>query len=232
MITFHNCTISGHTLTQLLVIPDCSMPSGVANAVLGGKGDGKGRLLLAILGLVRPTAGTVLVENLHPVVDGATLREWACYVPRLAPFLGHLTVVEQVRLLAALGGLRNVTRAQIVKDLRLSELPDRLMNERCSRLTAYQRVCVWLAVHRVRQTRLLLLDDPSSTLAAGESISVARLIREQRQAQQIVVVTTEDPTFAAGVADRLWRITDHCLLGPFDRNSLSDMSGPQSVVLT
>jgi alpha-D-ribose 1-methylphosphonate 5-triphosphate synthase subunit PhnL len=94
----------------------------------------------------------------------------------------------------------------VVAALRLSEVPDRLFHVQTKTLTVFERLCVWLASHRLRETALLLIDDPSKDLTARQANSIGRLIRESLSPDRAVIVTSRDPEFGHAVGDQILRL--------------------------
>lgn len=114
------------------------------------------------------------------------------------------------------GGPR-LANSVIVGALRLSDVPDRTFSTRGSALTTYQRLCLWLAIHRIRRASALLLDDPAITLTAGQSQDFARLLRELAAESTTILVATRDLAFATEAADRSYRIEGRRMLLHLER---------------
>jgi ABC-2 type transport system ATP-binding protein len=163
-------------------------------------------LLSAMLGLLTPFGGSLDVEGVDPAKDPIAARRRVCYVPPQAPTWSHLSVVEHVRFVVSIAGDAAVSARDVVKALRISELPDRLMGQRCRRLTQYERLCVWLAIHRLRGTSVLLRDDPAATLPERLGRSLSRLLREMVTEGRSVVVTARYPGLATELAQTAFRI--------------------------
>lgn len=140
--------------------------------------------------------------------SGARLQEWTlssraglCFVPAGAPLLEHRSAAANVRHLCCLGGRADLADQAITYALRLADLPDQRLHTRASRLDGLERLAVWLAVHRLRQTHTIVLDDPTRGLTQRSVDHVTRLVREAAALPSAVVVTTPDTTFAATLSD-------------------------------
>jgi ABC-type multidrug transport system ATPase subunit len=192
------------TLTKVVA----EFPIGVVSAIIGPAGSGKTQLLETIVGLRPPIHGAIRVAGIDPTVGSLAVRRHVTFVPAGAAVLPHLTPIEQVQLVVRLAGDRSVAKPDIVYALRVSEVPDRLFSVRCVALTAYQRLCVWLAIHRARKTTSLLLDDPVLALTAGQGHDFARLLRELASESTTILIATRDLFFAEETADRSYRIDD------------------------
>lgn len=142
--------------------------------------------------------------------DGRRRQEWSlvgrlglCFVPGGAPLLGHRSASGNVRHLCYLGGRVHLSDQEVIHALRLTDLADLRLDARASRLDAVERLAVWLAVHRLRQTHTLVLDDPTRSLTQRSVEHVVRLLREAAAMPSAVVVTTPDTGFAGALSDKV-----------------------------
>lgn len=137
-------------------------------------------------------------------ISGA--KEWplparvgVCFVPPGAPLLGHRSAAANVSHLCLLSGGRAPLPEQVTHALRLAELPDERAHAKASVLDEFERFAVWLAVHRLRQSHTLVVDDPGRGLTAPLTDRVARLLVEAAEIPSAVVVISPDAGFAGSV---------------------------------
>jgi thiol reductant ABC exporter CydD subunit len=174
-------------------------------ALTGPSGCGKSTLLAVLLGLVRPTTGTVRVGGVDlEAVDLELWRESIGWVPQ-RPHLFAVSVAENVRLarpgasdadvLAALdaAGLREVVD-------RLPHGAETVLGERGAGLSAGQRQRVALARAFVRDAPLVLLDEPTANLDGVTEAAVLDAI-DRLVAGRTVVIAAHRPRLVA-FADR------------------------------
>ena len=141
---------------------DFEVGHGCVVALLGGNGAGKTTTLAMLMGLVRPTAGTVRALG----VDMAEDRFRA--LPRMnfsSPYVElprALTVEENLKVFARLYGVANA-RARIA---RLAEELDatRFLKRPTGSLSAGEKTRVSLAKALLNAPELLLLDEPTASL--------------------------------------------------------------------
>lgn len=156
------------------------------------------------------TAATRVLSALLTSADGRRRQEWPfvgrlglCFVPAGAPLLDHRSASVNVRHLCHLGGRVRLSDQEVTHALRLADLPDLRLDTRASRLDGVERLAVWLAVHRLRQTHTLVLDNPTRSLTQRSAEHVVRLLREAAAMPSAVVVTTPDTRFAGALSDRV-----------------------------
>jgi putative ABC transport system ATP-binding protein len=185
-------------------------------SVVGRSGSGKTTLLDLVGLLMRPTAGTVLIDG----VDTATLKD-----SRRADLRGRRIgfVFQEYNLLSALDVLANVMlplryngggregRARALDLLDQVGLGDRL-HDRADELSGGQQQRVAIARALVNRPALVLADEPTGavdTQTADELVSLLRhLNREERVT---IVVVTHDLELAART-DRMVRLKDGVIL--------------------
>jgi putative ABC transport system ATP-binding protein len=180
-------------------------------AVVGPSGCGKSTLLGLLGALDRPTSGRVRVGN--AVLSALGSRERAAFrranvglVPQNDNLLPFLTVEENVALPLALRGSAaepaEVGRllGRLGLSAELGRVPDQLSGGQ------RQRVAIARAV--VHRPRLLLADEPTGALDAGNAAVVADLLLEvARELGATLVVATHDRATAARM-DRVVELRD------------------------
>ena len=141
---------------------------------LGPNGAGKTTSLRMMLGLIRPTAGSVELFGRDPMRVGAKALEGvAGFVegPRFYPYLSGL---RNLRLLADYD--EPVSRSRIEEVLELVELRDR-SNDRVGGYSHGMRQRLGLAAALLRRPQLLLLDEPATGLDPAGMRDMRGLIR-------------------------------------------------------
>ena len=157
-------------------------------AVVGPNGAGKSTLLKLIVGLERPTAGSVRLEGSR--IDGLTAHHVrrkgiAMAMQRPLPF-GSMTVLENA-LLGAMFGVEHGVLSEREARLRATEaLAFVGLGERAaqpvSRLNLHQQRFLELAKALAGRPRLLLLDEVMAGLNEAElahSVDIVRSVRDE-----------------------------------------------------
>lgn len=141
---------------------------------LGPNGSGKSTTIRMVLGLVRPTAGTVRVLGRDPHVDGnAALQGVAGFVesPGLYPYL---TAEANLRML---GRLDRSDDPPVDRVLELVDL-DRRRHDKVGTYSQGMKQRLAIAAALLREPELLILDEPTNGLDPGGMREVRDLVRD------------------------------------------------------
>ena len=149
--------------TRALDQLDLAVPSGVTGLV-GANGAGKTTLISLILGLLRPTSGTIRVLGLDPTSQGPELRARIGYGPERNVLPDDLRAYDFVRHLAEVKGLpRDEARSRASDSLYLVGLGEERFRA-LGTMSTGQRQRVKLAQAIAADPRLILLDEPTDGL--------------------------------------------------------------------
>jgi ABC-2 type transport system ATP-binding protein len=156
-----------------------SVPAGEVLGLLGANGAGKTTLIRLLLGLLRPSEGSVRLFGAPPSVAG---RRRVGYVPQTLGLYADLTVAENWSFTAAAFGIRATLPASLAG----------VRNELAGTLPLGTQREVAFAVALAHRPELLVLDEPTSGVAP---LGRARLWEDIRQAADHgagVLVTTHN----------------------------------------
>lgn len=179
-----------------------SVPEGSVTAVLGANGAGKTSLLRTISGLVRPTAGRIVLEGSEitalPVEQ--IIRLGLAHVPEGRGVIAELTVAENLRL----GGLWRGRAAAPIEEVYelFPALRDR-DSQPASRLSGGERQMLSIGRALMARPRVLLLDEPSLGLAPRLVAQIMSMVRRLADGFGLAVLLVEQNARSAlSVADR------------------------------
>jgi ribose transport system ATP-binding protein len=171
----------GHV--QALKNIDLHVPAGSVHALMGGNGSGKSTLAKALLGVVRPDAGTITIDGGHQIVDPVTSRAAGVYGTYQETALsGDLTVAENILIDALptrLGLAATHSPNTMITDVidRVG-LPRAVLDTKVRDLPLDQRCLAEFARVLVHQPRLLIIDELTASLRRDQVIRVGAILRE------------------------------------------------------
>jgi branched-chain amino acid transport system ATP-binding protein len=193
------------------VLEDVSLTvnAGETVVLLGTNGNGKSTLMKCIMGMVRPSAGTVTVEidgTRHDLVGRSTeeiVDLGIALVPEGRRLFPKLTVAENLLL----GAFRSTARARIKENLEFCfEAFPRLLERRqqlAGSLSGGEQQMLALGRALMLAPRILLIDEPSVGLAPILVSRTIDKIKELKTSYSLTVLMAEQNfTQAIRIADR------------------------------
>jgi iron complex transport system ATP-binding protein len=197
---------------------DVHIPTGKVTAVVGANACGKSTLLRGLARLLRPRAGSVLLdgERIHELPTREVARRLGL-LPQSPVAPAGITVADLVGRGRAphqswwqqwsADDERAVQQALHVTDL--TGHADVAVDE----LSGGQRQRVWLAMALAQQTEVLLLDEPTTYLDLAHQMDVLELVSDlQRRHGRTVVMVLHDLNHAARYADHIIAMRDGAIV--------------------
>jgi branched-chain amino acid transport system ATP-binding protein len=155
---------------------DFTLQPGEIHALIGPNGAGKTTFVSLLSGRHQPQSGTILLngEDITRLPAHLRVRKGIAYTFQITSIFPRLSVFDNVALAVQLQGARDLpvkTRAALAR-VGLDGLEDQ---EAQSLSYGHQRL-LELAMGLALQPRLLILDEPTQGLAAGEIDRFSRLV--------------------------------------------------------
>ena len=184
---------------------DLTVPAGAITAVLGGSGTGKTTLLRIVAGFLRPSAGEVVIDGQPVAGPGVWVppeRRGVGYVRQEGGLFPHLSVAGNI--VFGLPFRRRRRRDRVLELLELVGLPGALADRSPAELSGGQQQRVALARALAPRPRLVLLDEPFSSLDTGlRAATRDATARALRAAGATALLVTHDQGEALSFADEV-----------------------------
>lgn len=188
---------------------DLALPRGQVSVLIGSNGCGKSTLLKSFARLLKPSAGSVLLNGQD------IQRKPTAQVARELAILPQMPVAPEgisVRQLVSLGRYPYQSwmhqwsaddEAAVARALQRTDL-QALAGRPVDELSGGQRQRAWIAMALAQDTELLLLDEPTTFLDLAHQIEVLDLLRElNRREGKTVVMVLHDLNLASRYADHM-----------------------------
>ncbi len=198
-------TINGRTIVRDL---DISLHTGELVGLIGPNGAGKSTVLKLLLGLIKPSTGTVLYEQKPLTIlsdkQRAQSLAWCAQEHNLSLTCTVDQILEMGRY-PHLGRWDSLTMhdKQILRQVKSFVGLDDWTNADVSTLSAGERQILMFARALVQDTQCLLLDEPSSNLDMGTEHKLFAMITELRREGKGIVAAIHNLNTAAEYCDRL-----------------------------
>ncbi len=153
--------------------------------IIGPNGGGKTTLLKALLGLITPASGEILILGDTPKVN----RKYIGYVPQFSNFEKDFPIsVYNVVKMGTLGNKSDKTENNILNILskvEMLEFKDRLIGQ----LSGGQRQRVLIARALAANPKILLLDEPTASVDTKSGKTFYELIKKLNDEITIILVS-------------------------------------------
>lgn len=197
--------VAGYAGSVVLHGVDLSVPAGGVLALLGRNGAGKSTVVNAMMGLVRPREGSVVLggQELAGRAPDVVARAGLGLVPQGRRIFGTLTVDQHLSLAERIGRRRpgNGWSTARVLDL-LPGLSGRL-GHRAAQLSGGEQQMLAIARALLTRPRLLLLDEPSEGLAPATVTRLGEVVAASAADGIAVVLIEQNLRLALSVAERV-----------------------------
>ncbi|MFF1841989.1 ABC transporter ATP-binding protein [Streptomyces sp. NPDC058232] len=183
-----------------------SVAPGETVALMGRNGAGKSTLLAALVGLVGPTTGTVLVGGRapHRTHPRDMVRRVGLVPQEPRDLLYADTVAAECAAADADAGAAAGSCRALVSEL-LPDVPD---DTHPRDLSEGQRLALALAIVLTARPPLLLLDEPTRGLDYAAKARLIRVLRDLAAEGHAIVLATHDVELAAELAHRVVILAD------------------------
>ena len=214
LVGIHKTFGSTHALRGV----DFDVRAGEVHALLGQNGSGKSTLMKVAYGELSPTRGQLILdaEERAFVNPYAALMAGIAAVPQEVPLVPSLTVIENILLghLPARNGRIDWRAAKRRAAETLATLGAKLpLNAAVERLGPSERQVVAIARALALNARILILDEPTSSLTAEQDAALFRIVRELKEAGHGIVLISQRLQDVQGVADRVTVLRDGLVAG-------------------
>jgi len=219
MTHIHTNALSlGYDGDPIISALDISIPSGQITVLVGPNGCGKSTLLRGMARLLKPQAGTVLLNG-HDIstIPTKTLAKQMGILPQSPTAPEGLTVYELVAQgrYPHQGWLRQWSKEDeaAVEDALSITGVKALADRPVDALSGGQRQRAWIAMTLAQDTETILLDEPTTFLDLAYQIEVLELLRQLNQERgKTIVMVLHDLNHAARYADHLIALRDGAIL--------------------
>lgn len=187
---------------------ELSFGTGSVTCIIGPNGVGKTTLFKTLLGLIPPLGGTTRIgmDDMRRL-SRAEIAKRIAYVPQAYTGAFAFTVLDLVLMgrTAHLGAFSTPTREDIAAaETALRALGiDALADNDVDRISGGQRQLALIARALAQTSRLILMDEPTSSLDIANRHLVTNKIKELAAGGLAIVLSTHEPELAFAIANQV-----------------------------
>jgi len=184
----------------------CTLEKGRTYGLVGRNGAGKTTLLRAIMGVLRPRSGSIVLDgaDLTRAPASGRLALGFGYMPEDRRLIPDLSVEDNVLMPLISLGMRNPKRLDWIYSLmpEVKELRTRLP----SLLSGGQQKFVALARALMAGSQVLLLDEPTEGVAPLVQVRISKVLRDISSSGALIFIAESNSKYLSGIAQQLYLI--------------------------
>ncbi|GAA9973071.1 ABC transporter ATP-binding protein [Helicobacter pylori] len=206
IVTIENVSFNYHNRAVFKDF-NLSIQEGDFLCVLGESGSGKSTLLGLILGLLKPSLGSVKIFN-ETLSNNAFLRQKIGYIAQGNSLFSHLNALQNMTFCLNLQGMDKQAAQKEAKALALKMgLEESLMDKFPNELSGGQAQRVGIIRGIIHRPELILLDEPFSALDSFNRKNLQDLIKEIHQnSHATFIMVTHDESEVQRLATKTLEI--------------------------
>src|SRR5216117_3026843 len=202
--------------------------SGEIFGLLGPNGAGKSTLLKTLVGILRPTSGTIRIDEIDIVVDPEKAKKMIGYLPENPSLYTGLTTQEFLQFVGKIRGVADdLLDREISESLKSFGLEEK-RNSLVGTLSKGMKQKVALIATSLHSPQLLVLDEPLTALDPKTRVSVKGWIGGQTARGVTTILSTHDLDVAQTHAGRIAIIDHGKIVAVGDIESLRHMANTAS----
>jgi len=199
---------AGYGKLQILFDISLKAEKGKITTIVGPNGSGKSTFLKTVFGLTNVYSGSIKFKGreITKLPPFKRTRMGMAYLPQTNNVFTNLTVMENLKMA---GYILSEDEFRERLELALSVFPDlkKILNRKAGNLSGGQRQFLAMATAIVRNSELLLLDEPTAQLAPKLADVIFSKILEMRDDHGITVLLVEQNAMKAlEISDRAYML--------------------------
>lgn len=201
MICIRNLTkqFDDHWVTRGV---NLDIPENQMTCIIGRSGEGKSVLLKQIMGLIKPTSGTIFFDDAEKTLE--TSQHTVGYVFQFAALLDSLTIFENIGITLLEQGMSREEVLPIVQEkLALVHLSEHILEKYPADLSGGMRKRVGLARTLVTNPKIILYDEPTTGLDPVTSRVIHELMYDMQRRLNITSIVVSHDVEIFNYADNI-----------------------------
>ena len=179
---------------------DLNIKQGELFALLGVNGAGKTTTIKMLSGLILPTSGEIIIENMNMKKDVFKIKEILNVSPHETAIAPNLTVKENLEFMAGVYQIKDKEKKidELIKQFKLDEV----LNKKSKTLSGGWQRKVSIAISLINDPKILFLDEPTLGLDVIARKELWKIINSLK-GKITIILTTHYMEEAESLSDRI-----------------------------
>lgn len=167
--------------------------------LLGPNGSGKTTILKTLVGLLKPTSGSIMIRGVDILKKPLEALRMVSYLPQRFSFPENLSGEEVLKFYCHLRGLNSGSAERVSQMMGIESPLKKLVDEYS--VGMLQRL--GLAIALLPQADILILDEPTVNLDPEGVSQFRQVLRELREGGRTIIIATHLLSESEAIADRV-----------------------------
>ena len=179
---------------------DLNIKQGELFALLGVNGAGKTTTIKMLSGLILPTSGEIIIENMNMKKDVFKIKEILNASPQETAIAPNLTVKENLEFMAGVYQIKDKEKKinELIKQFKLNDV----LNKKAKTLSGGWQRKVSVAISLINDPKILFLDEPTLGLDVIARKELWKIINSLK-GKITIILTTHYMEEAERLSDRI-----------------------------
>ncbi len=178
-------------------------------SLLGVNGAGKSTMIKMLSGLIKPTSGSIKINDLDMKKDSTKIKEILNVSPQETAVALNLSVKENLEFMAGVYQIKN--KEEKIKELiDIFKLND-VLNQKAKTLSGGYKRKLSIAISLINNPKILFLDEPTLGLDVISRRELWNIIQKQKD-KMTIILTTHYMEEAEALSDRVGIINKGLLI--------------------
>lgn len=183
----------------------CSMESGKIYGIQGINGSGKTMLMRLMIGLIRPSSGTVLIDG-KELGKEIEFPESIGFLLENPTFLDRYTGYQNLEMLASIK--KEISADEIKEVLQTVGLNEEAANKKYRKYSLGMKQRLGIAAAIMEKPEIVILDEPTNALDISGVETVKEIIRAQKKRGALVIISCHDLSILEELSDEIIKMEE------------------------
>ena len=179
-----------------------SVAPGEIFCLLGQNGAGKTTTINIFLGLLEPSSGEALIDEIPVDKNNNSTRNSIAYIPEIVQLYGNLTGLENLDFFSRLAGF-SYSEEELKQYLTKANLEPDAFKKKLKKYSKGMRQKVGIAIALAKNASYILMDEPTSGLDPKASVEFANTCKELSANGVGILKATHDIFNAVNICARI-----------------------------
>ncbi len=159
--------------------------------LLGPNGAGKTTTISLVLGILKPTSGTIIIDGLDNIKDNELVKEKIGFMTQETIVDSDLTAYENLKIAGKLYHLRGEVLESAIKNALKEADLEAFANKKAGSFSGGMKRRLYLVKSMIHSPKILILDEPTTGLDVQNRVEMWKRIDDLNKRGVTVILTTQ-----------------------------------------